>query len=288
MHIAPDSMAAPDRRGPATSFFGERCCRLCGCALTPLQRVRGDVCDAMDCRRRATDARLRGELDAALDAARERAAAQWQAPRLRDAPVVWLIDHDSALAPVTPAELAEQRAYLMGLACAAEGPDPMPDAIDAPTIDGTGTAAAPAGPTAGNQLCALCSGRCCRLGGQQHAFLRGAPLRRWLSRHAGATWADAVEHYLNLVAARHVDGSCLHHGERGCTLPRDMRADICNEFACMPLERVEALGAADPDVAVMVGVARRFELRRAALVSAHGARALPTVDHQPPGDGQPA
>jgi hypothetical protein len=283
MHIAPDAAAAPDRRGPSTSFFGERRCRLCASTLTPLERVRGDVCDAMDCRRRATDARLRAVLEAAFDAARERATAQWHMAGLHDAPVVWLVDHDKALAPVTPAELAEQRAYLMDLGCAAEGPDPIPEGVDEST-DGAG---APTGSTAGNQLCALCSGRCCRLGGQQHAFLRGAPLRRWLSRHAGAAWTDAVEHYMNLVPAWHVDGSCLHHGERGCTLPRDMRADICNDFACAPLERVQALAAADPDVAVMVGVAQHLQLRDAALVSARGARSLPTADPGPASDGRP-
>jgi hypothetical protein len=282
MDIAPDPAAAPERRGPSTSVLGERRCRLCGRTLTPLERVRGDVCDAMDCRRRATDARLRAELDAALDAARERAAAQWRMPGLRDAPVVWLVDHDKALAPVTPAELAEQRAYLMDLGCAAEGPDPMPDEVDE-SVDGGG---APTGPTAGNQLCALCSGRCCRLGGQQHAFLRAAPLRRWLSHHVGAAWADAVEHYMNLVPGWHAEGSCLYHGERGCTLPRGMRADICNDFECVPLERVQALSAADPGVAVLVGVARHFEMRDAALLSAQGARSLPTADPGPASDGR--
>jgi hypothetical protein len=243
-------------------------CRFCGQSLSRLQRVRGDVCDAMDCRRRATDAHRKAERDAALDAARGRAAEQWETPGLLAAPVVWLADHERRLVPVSAAELDEQREFLLQLGCAPEGPDPLQEGADA---------ASGGVPTAGNRLCALCAGRCCRTGGQQYAYVRGAQVRRWLSRHEGSTWADAVEGYMSLIPAHHVDGSCLHHGERGCTLSREMRGDVCNEYACDSLERVDALARANPEVLVVAGIAGHGELADAAVVSARALRRLPGI-----------
>ena len=226
----------------------------------------------MDCRRRAVDDRRRADRDADLDAAREHAAAQWAMPGLRDAPVVWLADHDRRLVPLADEERDRQRAFLLGLGCVPEGPDP--DQVAAPAgQDGE--------PSVGNRLCALCAGRCCHTGGQQFAYLRGASLRRWLSSHPGKTWADAVDGYMSLVPPHHVADSCLHHGERGCTLPREMRSDTCNDFACDPLERVEALARLDPAVAVVAGIVRDHAMVDAALLSAQESSPLPEAARRP-------
>jgi hypothetical protein len=270
MHQATDSPAgstkAPGSRPPFANASGERLCRLCSRALSGLQRARGDLCDAMDCRRRASDDHRKAVRDAALDAARQGAAQQWAMPRLHEAPVVWLTDHERRLVPLTPAERDEHRAFLQGLECTAQGPDPLPEAALAETGDG---------PTAGNRLCALCSGRCCHAGGHQYAFLRGAQLRRWLARHPDTTWADAVDDYMRWMPSHHVDYSCVNHGERGCTLPREMRADICNDYACDPLERVDALARLDPAVVVVAGIVGNHALVEATMVCAQELRTLP-------------
>jgi hypothetical protein len=283
MQTSSDAAAAPSesaqrRPGPALAHGGAPACRLCRRPLTALQRIRGDLCDAMDCRRKATDERLQSQRDAVIDTALDRAAVQWDMPRLRETPLVWLADHERQLAPVTPDELAEQRAYLLDLGCASEGPDPLDD---------TEPDDAGAPPQAGHRLCALCSGRCCRTGRQQHAYLRSAQLRRWLACHEGTAWVDAVDHYMRLVAESHLAGSCLHHGEYGCTLPREMRSDICNDFACAPLERVQALASADPAVVVVAGVVRWHGVGEVALVSAKELRLLPVDTHGLDDDGRP-
>ncbi len=103
---------------------------------------------------------------------------------------------------------------------------------------------------------------------------RGTQLRRWLARHPGATWADAVEDYMGHVPERHVGRSCVYHGERGCSLPRTTRSDTCNVHACETLERVEVLARTDAAVVVVVGIVRQHELGEAALVGAQEVRVL--------------
>ena len=55
---------------PARPATRAQACRLCGQPLSALARLRGDVCDAMDCRRRATDAITRGRREAELETLR--------------------------------------------------------------------------------------------------------------------------------------------------------------------------------------------------------------------------
>jgi hypothetical protein len=38
--------------------------------------------------------------------------------------------------------------------------------------------------------------------------------------------------FLERVAPRSVTGSCLFHGEHGCTLGRGLRAELCNAYYC--------------------------------------------------------
>jgi len=241
-------------------------CRLCGRALSALERFRGDVCDAMDCRRRAADEMTRAQRASNIDAARASAALAWDAPALTTAPVVWLTHHAEDLAPPLAADLADLRESLMAL----EGDaDELPDTWAAEPVPGTPQAAI------GGHLCALCRGRCCRLGLRGKAFLGAGPLRTWLAQQPGATWAEAVDHYLGFVGPEHLDRSCLFHGAHGCTLPRERRSDVCNHFACDTLERVRDSTATAPQAVVVVGIVASHSMHSASAVSAQGSRALP-------------
>lgn len=90
------------------------------------------------------------------------------------------------------------------------------------------------------QVCAACTGHCCRLGQSRHAFIDAATLAAaWREARATDPEAslDAVEQrYLDAVASQHHQGSCAFHGPAGCTLPRARRAAICNDFECPTLE----------------------------------------------------
>ena len=203
---------------------------------------------------------LAGEVDAVKAAA---AVARDQ-PALVAAPVVWLRDHPGDMAPPAAADVAALRAFLLALEGEAAGTSDAPDpaAADAPrsALD------AP--------LCALCRGRCCRFGLDGRAFLEPQHLRAWLARHPGAAWADAVGHWLGFIGAEHLRGSCLFHGRAGCTLPRERRSDVCNQFACDALEQARDVAAADPRAVVVAGIAASRELRGVAEVSRAGVRPL--------------
>ena len=239
-------------------------CRRCGQALSALARRRGDVCDSMDCRRLEADERLRAQRASAMDGARGAAAHAWDDPALAAAPVLWLRHHAEGFGPPEAVDVAELRAALMALQ-ADERPTPpaAPDASSTP---------------ADGHLCALCRGRCCAFGLGGKAFLEPHHLRGWLDQRPAATWADAVDHYLAFVPAEHLRHSCLFHGERGCTLPRERRSDVCNGFACDALERWRDIAAADPAAVVAVGIVAGRELRSAARVSAQGSIAIALGD----------
>jgi hypothetical protein len=76
--------------------------------------------------------------------------------------------------------------------------------------------------------CTLCKGWCCK-NGDDDGFLDEATLAR--------VWpgmiADAIIHmYVDRVPDIGYEGSCIFHGEKACTLPRDFRSNVCNVFFC--------------------------------------------------------
>ncbi|SEA14844.1 hypothetical protein [Rubrimonas cliftonensis] len=100
--------------------------------------------------------------------------------------------------------------------------------------------------------CAVCRGRCCRLGAASHAFLSADEIAR-ARRDRPQDDAEAVKRrYLDLLPDDPVEGSCLYHGPMGCTLPRAMRADICNDFHCTEQRTIAREMAERPRRAVAV------------------------------------
>ena len=136
----------------------------------------------------------------------------------------------------------------------------------ATTIVRTDTVAEPAARDALlGAACATCRGDCCT-GGTDHAHLDEDSLARVASAHGWTTLeevADAYEAYLPRVHYKH---SCVYHAARGCVLPRDMRADICNRHLCgalAQLTRAIDAGAEAPFIAVSTSPTAP---RRAAII----------------------
>lgn len=260
-------------RDPPSATFGASlpgrappACRLCGQPLSALARLRGDVCDAMDCRRRAADAVTHARRAAEIEASLAAAAREWREPGLRELPVLWLRHHDDDFATPSPVDLAELREHLVALEAEAAAPPALDDAVPEP---------APAAAALGGHLCALCRGRCCRFGLHGRAFLRAPQLRDWLAEHPDAAWSDAVDHYLDLVPAEHLHSSCLFHARDGCSLPRERRSQVCNDYACDTLERLRNVAAAAPSAMVAVGIVASHATHSAAVLSPRGPRPLP-------------
>jgi hypothetical protein len=239
-------------------------CRFCGQPLQPPERLRGSVCRRLPCAMAAGRERVVDLRDADLARRRRRDTRHGQAPGLAEAPVVWLQNHGTRLVPLPEAERDKQARHLQGLvaelarARVAAAEDPPPAASE-PLTEG---------------LCTFCRGRCCRYGRGRHAFITAALLQRWLRHHPGAQPADAAADYLARLPQRHVENSCLHHGPAGCTLPREMRSEICNRYACDGLVSAELQvneGAPHGLVAAMEGGAG---VARAAWVQPGATRRL--------------
>jgi hypothetical protein len=236
-------------------------CRLCQQPLLPLERRQGAVCRRAACRHRAVE-----EAQARARAAELQLRRAAVAPT---APLLWLQPHRARLVRVSAAERREQRAHLNALADgSAEDLPAAQDASSAPT--------APDASVLPGRVCAFCAGRCCRHGAFSHAFVTRALLERWVAAHPGSTLRDAAADYAARLPERHVEASCLHHGAAGCTLPREMRSDICNRHACDALVRARQLVAEGAPEGLVVAMADRGAgVQRAAWLTDAQARALP-------------
>lgn len=105
--------------------------------------------------------------------------------------------------------------------------------------------------------CAACRGMCCMQGGQTHAFLTAGTIDFVRHQHPGIVPEEVRALYAERLPAESAERSCVFHGPLGCTLPRDVRADICNYWQCrarMALrERLQETGA---DRAIAIALAR--------------------------------
>jgi hypothetical protein len=83
--------------------------------------------------------------------------------------------------------------------------------------------------------CAACRGSCCTSGGE-HAFLYPDHFRRYLREHPERSPDELLADYLSRVPPAGYHDSCVYHEERGCALPRNLRANLCNSFLCGDLK----------------------------------------------------
>ncbi|MFT4808970.1 MAG: Fe-S-cluster containining protein [Paraglaciecola sp.] len=80
--------------------------------------------------------------------------------------------------------------------------------------------------------CATCMGYCCRLG-QTHAFVDYPTLKHLLaSQPAEFSEKDLLDLYSDYFPEQSYQNSCVFQGNKGCTLPRDVRSITCNNFLC--------------------------------------------------------
>jgi hypothetical protein len=98
--------------------------------------------------------------------------------------------------------------------------------------------------------CSLCRGWCCR-NGDNDAFLDDQTLARLQVEDPDIADEAIVHLYLDRVPESAYQDSCIFHGQRGCTLDREMRADICNTYFCGGLSAYMR-GKADPEPTVVL------------------------------------
>jgi hypothetical protein len=128
-------------------------------------------------------------------------------------------------------------------------PSPVPEALASPAPQAANSSLP-------GRLCGACGGGCCPIGKDQ-AFLSETTIRRVMAADPSLDPARLREIYLGHLAQRTLPGSCINHTRLGCSLPRELRSDICNAAACDVLVSLEDGLKADPPVRKVVVLRRR-------------------------------
>jgi hypothetical protein len=79
--------------------------------------------------------------------------------------------------------------------------------------------------------CALCRGFCCK-GGGEHGYLDERVMARVRQAQPELDARGVIRRYVERVPQVGYRGSCVFHGETGCTLDRSLRSDVCNSYYC--------------------------------------------------------
>jgi hypothetical protein len=131
--------------------------------------------------------------------------------------------------------------------------------IQKPTPEPTGFSA-----TVLNAGCATCRGHCCK-GGGEHAYIDERTMARVRRDNPELDARAIIQRYLRRVAPSSYQGSCLFHGEAGCTLGRALRAELCNAYYCNGLQ--DFLKRAEVPERVQIVAARNGMERRSPIMS---------------------
>jgi hypothetical protein len=110
-------------------------------------------------------------------------------------------------------------------------------------------------------LCSLCRGGCCTQGGNE-AYLTEATVLRFMSRNRELRPRDVLAAYLERLGSRTEAYSCVNHGALGCTLPREMRSDTCNNYFCDSIATWRDQSATAPSADGTLVILRRQDVWR--------------------------
>lgn len=105
--------------------------------------------------------------------------------------------------------------------------------------------------------CAMCQGWCCK-GGGDHAYLDEQTLARVRAEQPDLDARAVLTLYIGRLPPAGYQGSCVFHGEQGCTLPRTLRSDVCNAYFCAGLDAFIGGGDLTTPAVVLAGEGRRM------------------------------
>ncbi len=276
VHLLPRDVRALCRRPACQWTFNSTPtharCRLCERPLTSKQ-FGPRLCDDADCQRRVA-AERRAEQMRRWHEARERFERRASGVRSATAPSLGVNDpdgYDLARVPYLPnrtTRLPARRraAYVVHLReTVAQAFAERAGGVESPDFDlqhdQRYNVAAPSeaiGVVLGRG-CAQCRGACCPQGGTR-AFIDAPTIARYLAQHPTATEEEVVAAYLGYLGMRTIAEGCVNQSARGCTLPREMRSTICNNFLCGGLRELVGrlverdIGQQDPRVFYQAGV----------------------------------
>jgi hypothetical protein len=124
------------------------------------------------------------------------------------------------------------------------------------------------------RACTQCQGRCCARGGD-HAYLTLSTVSRYLKAHPKLRPRDVLAAYLASVGDKTFENSCIFHQPGGCSLPRAMRSDTCNDYFCEGLKEFQRNHRNTRPVRGFVASTKDYAVRNAAFVDEFEARDVP-------------
>lgn len=243
-------------------------CTRCGALLTRHERFSGSICGNWRCRAALLDEALRVHRKQVADALGIFDAETFEpvVVPFRERLIVALSDSRRTDFLNFLAESIDE---------AFEDGEPVPrplspDEGDAPTADAVALADAAAA-----MVCGACLGVCCHDGGSYHAFLNAEAIGFLRSAQPDLTREKIMTIYAAHLPEEHFEGACVFQERTGCTLPRDLRAPICNSYQCRGLrEAVEKLEK-NPAGRLIVIAREDNRIIRSAFVDASGIRRYP-------------
>jgi len=112
--------------------------------------------------------------------------------------------------------------------------------------------------------CATCRGHCCK-GGGDHAYIDARTMARVRRDNPDADARAVIKLFTDRLAPESYRESCLFHGVQGCTLGRDLRAELCNAYYCNGLQ--DFMRRAEVPDRVQIVATRHGIERRSAVMS---------------------
>ena len=200
---------------------GRTRCRYCNRSLSTLEHYSGDHCSAPRCR----EQHLNGQLEGFRADSARRAAV----PEPERFAIVVIPHRAGTLGPIEPERLRALEDRLTELAPLFAGQQKAPVPVEDKAPDPVPS------------VCTSCQGFCCYHGGAHTAFLDEETIEAFASKHPNLTADEIRTAYLRHVPDLHFAGSCVFHTDRGCALPRAMRASICNHYECRGLKLAREL-----------------------------------------------
>ena len=268
-------------------------CKICARPLTE-KEVPARVCAAPECQRAACAEimrRDREQREAQREVIRQRATRLFERVTTSFAigdptsfPLAVVPAYTAEITRLPRKRRSEFRAYLQWLIRQVlEFPDSATTATntDANTdANASDSARTPQVLAALGKGCACCKGSCCQGGAFSHAYLTAERIRRYMAAHPQRSPRQVLADYMGFIGDRTFDQSCVYHQADGCSLPRAMRADICNLFLCGGLLEFEQKLPATAPLRAFI-VAADSTIQRAALIHEEQMLMVPTP---PPAD----
>ena len=112
--------------------------------------------------------------------------------------------------------------------------------------------------------CSLCRGFCCK-GGGDHGYLDERVMARVRQARPELDARAVMRLYVERVPAAGYAGSCIFHGEAGCTLDRSLRSDVCNSYFCTGLGKF--LNSSEAPTAAIIIATQDGETRMSQVIS---------------------